>query len=251
MKTGIRTALLFLTLALLLSVHVTAAGAETRLFVNGEPYHGASLVRQGRICVPIRSFCEGLGYRVEWDDAEKAAVVKRNETQAVFPILDGNLIHQGSLYTPLRTLARSLQGTTDWDNASRTASVTIPRPTWTEEDLLWLARIIQAEAGGEPMEGKIAVGNTILARVESNEFPNTIRDVIFDDKYAVQYEPVANGTIWNAPDDESMEAARRVLSGEKAVEDCLYFFNPDKASSTWISDNRTYVTTIGRHVFYA
>ncbi len=101
------------------------------------------------------------------------------------------------------------------------------------------------------MEGKIAVANTILERVASDEFPDTIYGVIFDDKYCVQYEPVSNGTIYNTPDEDCYEAARRALEGEQAVEGCLYFFNPVKATSNWIANNRDYVTTIGNHVFYA
>ena len=101
------------------------------------------------------------------------------------------------------------------------------------------------------MEGKIAVANTILERVASDEFPDTIYGVIFDEKYGTQYEPVSNGTIYNTPDEDCYEAARRALNGEQVVEGCLYFFNPAKATSNWIAENRPYVTTIGNHVFYA
>ena len=121
---------------------------------------------------------------------------------------------------------------------------------YTEEDLLWLARIIEAEAGGEPMEGKIAVGNTILNRVKSADYPDTIYGVLFDRKWGVQYTPTSNGTIWNDPSGDAWDAARRCLEGENPVEDCLFFLNPRIAKSFWIVENREYYCSIGGHDFY-
>ncbi len=118
-------------------------------------------------------------------------------------------------------------------------------------DLYWLSRIINAEAGAEPYRGKVAVGSTILNRVASSEFPNTIKDVIFEYYNGIpQYSPVAEGTIYNTPSDESIQAARDALSGVKPVGNSTYFFNPDKSEGTWIVNNKTYVTRIANHVFY-
>ena len=120
-----------------------------------------------------------------------------------------------------------------------------------DDSVYWLSRIIEAEAGGEPFKGKVAVGEVILNRVESNEFPNTIWGVIFDDKFGIQFEPVANGTIYNTPSSESIEAAKVALSGSNYIGDCLYFLNPKIASSNWIVKNRKFYTTIAKHDFYA
>ena len=67
------------------------------------------------------------------------------------------------------------------------------------DEVLWLSRIIIAESRGESLLGQIAVGNVVLNRVKSRDFPNTIYGVIFDRKYGVQFTPVANGTIYNTP----------------------------------------------------
>ena len=250
-----------------------ALAANTSVIVDGNPYGGSLYVAEGRIYIPLRDFCEGLGYTVEWDPDTYSATVSSGDTQAVFPCNNGSLIYGSSMYTHVRTLASALGGNVTWDGATSTALLAFDRETqpeipqapsndftasdenvaasYTEDELYWLARIVFAEARGESMEGKIAVANTILERVASDEFPDTIYEVIFDDKYCVQYEPVSNGTIYNTPDEDCYEAAKRALEGEKAVEGCLYFFNPVKATSSWIADNRTYVTTIGNHVFYA
>ncbi|WP_352418931.1 cell wall hydrolase [Proteiniborus sp.] len=118
-------------------------------------------------------------------------------------------------------------------------------------DLYWLSRIIQAEAGAEPYKGKVAVGNVILNRVASNSFPNTIKNVIFEYYKGIpQFSPVADGTIYNTPSEESIQAAKDALNGVKPVGNSTYFFNPDKAEGKWIVNNKTYVARIGEHVFY-
>jgi N-acetylmuramoyl-L-alanine amidase len=118
-------------------------------------------------------------------------------------------------------------------------------------DLYWLSRIINAEAGGEQFKGKVAVGSVILNRVSSSAFPNTVKGVIFEYyKNIPQFSPVAEGTIYNTPSQESINAAKEALNGQKPVGNATYFFNPKKAEGKWIVKNKTYVTKIGEHVFY-
>ena len=120
-----------------------------------------------------------------------------------------------------------------------------------ETDLYWLSRIIHAEAEAEPYAGKVAVGNVILNRVKSNLFPNTVKGVIFEYYQGIpQFSPVADGTIYNSPDSNSIQAAKAALAGTNYVGNATYFFNPDKAEGAWIVANKTYVTRIGNHVFY-
>lgn len=109
-----------------------------------------------------------------------------------------------------------------------------------------LAKIINAESKGESMNGKIAVGNVVLNRVKSDGFPDTIESVVYQPG---QFQPVTNGSINQTPSDKSIEAARRVLDGEKVVgDDVIYFYNPAIATDSWIF-TRTVVVTIGNHAF--
>lgn len=166
----------------------------------------------------------------------------------------GVLLEDGRTMVPVRALTEALGGQTEWD---RETGITLtmngqqPKPTaYTAEDLEWLARIISAESRGEPLQGKIAVGTVVLNRVASDEFPNTIHDVIFDDKWGVQFEPVANGTVYNEPTEESVLAAKMCLDGARAAGDSLYFLAPELTDNHWIMENQEYVTTIGCHWFY-
>ena len=122
--------------------------------------------------------------------------------------------------------------------------------SYTSTELDWLAKIIHAEAQGEPQRGKVGVGNVVLNRVKSKEFPNTIYDVIFDRKYGIQFTPIANGSIYNNPAKESYIAAKCALTGENVVGESLYFCNPSISTNFWISNNRAFFTKIGKHEFY-
>ena len=113
-----------------------------------------------------------------------------------------------------------------------------------------MARIISAESRGEPLLGKLAVGTVVLNRVASDEFPDSIYDVIFDNQWGIQFQPVANGTIYNEPTEESMLAAKLCLDGARVAGDSLYFLAPELTDNHWIMENREYVTTIGCHWFY-
>ena len=120
-----------------------------------------------------------------------------------------------------------------------------------DEDLYWLSRIIHAEAQGESYQGKVAVGNVVLNRVSSSQFPNSIKGVVFDKQNGyTQFSPVIDGTIYNTPNNDSVRAAKEVLAGARPVGGALYFLNPQKSTNFWITSNRKYMTTIGKHDFY-
>ena len=162
-----------------------------------------------------------------------------------------------SLYVPIRPLARALELDVKWNAGSR--SVNLTKATWTledaesyynEDELFWLSRIIEAEASGEILEGKIAVGNVVLNRVKDKRYPNTIYGVIFDFKNGIQFTPAYTGTVYNNPSQESIIAAKICLEGYEIVPGVLFFFNPRIATSNWISKNRPFAARIGLHDFY-
>lgn len=118
------------------------------------------------------------------------------------------------------------------------------------EDLYWLSRIISAEAKGESFTGQIGVGTVVLNRVRSQEFPNTVKGVVFDRKYGTQFTPVANGSIYDTPTKSAVVAAKMCLDGYVLSDSVLYFVNPSIATSSWIQNNRKYAFRVGNHEFY-
>ena len=121
---------------------------------------------------------------------------------------------------------------------------------YREDEVYWLSRIINAESCGEPLLGQIAVGDVVLNRVRSPEYPNTIYGVIFDRKYGVQFSPILNGSIYDTPCYNSVLAAKICLEGVDVTSGVKFFLHPATSSSHWIPKTREYAFTIGRHDFY-
>ena len=114
-------------------------------------------------------------------------------------------------------------------------------------DIQLLARAINGEARGESYEGQVAVGAVILNRVKSSKFPNTIAGVIYQ---SGAFTAVSDGQI-NVPIDEKStvyKAAQDALNGWDPTNGCIYYFNPDTATSSWIW-SRPIVKKIGKHTF--
>lgn len=117
----------------------------------------------------------------------------------------------------------------------------------TSGDVDLLARLISAEARGEPYAGQVAVGAVVLNRVESPAFPATISGVIYQ-KGA--FSCLNDGQFWKPVADSAYRAARDALNGSDPSGGALYYFNPATATSKWIW-SRPVITTIGRHRFCA
>ena len=122
---------------------------------------------------------------------------------------------------------------------------------YTESDYNVLLRIVQAEAGGCDMKGKILVANVILNRVESDEFPDTITDVVYEKR---QFSPVSNGSINRCKvEEETVEAVDRALAGEDYSEGALFFMNRRASSGSnvrWFDTHLDYLFQHGGHEFF-
>ena len=263
-----------LTVALSLTTVCSAKAATTvDVHYNIWDMPITGYLKDGTTYVPIRQFFQLLGGSwVTWNSAELSANVRGNANAAFYlgsrtawidsekHQLPGRSYSQdGTFYVPLRGIAEALDCGVSYNSALQRVTLTT-QSTGSQEttgssaykdSVYWLARIIQAESGAEPYRGKLAVGNVILNRVASTDFPNSIYGVIFDRKNGVQFTPVANGTIYNTPSAESIRAAEECLAGTRVVGNCLYFFNPKTATkASWIVQNCRYYTSIGDHDFY-
>ncbi|WP_066067614.1 cell wall hydrolase [Neobacillus soli] len=128
-------------------------------------------------------------------------------------------------------------------------NIVIPNSTITASEKDLLARLVHAEAKGEPYAGKVAVATVILNRVASNDFPNTIKGVvneISNGHYA--FTPVQNGAIKQAADASSKQAVNEALAFKGQGNGSLFFYNPKTAVSKWIY-SRQVTVTIGNHRF--
>lgn len=117
--------------------------------------------------------------------------------------------------------------------------------TYSDNDLILLAKLIYGEARGESYTGQVAVGAVVLNRVKSSSFPNTISGVIYQKN---AFTAVNDGQINLTPNQTAKNAAKDALNGWDPTNGALYYYNPAIATSSWIF-SRTTLTTIGNHVF--
>lgn len=243
------------------------------VYIDGERYNGKAFLYNEVTYVGIRQFCETLaGARVSWNDAtDTATAVSENVTVSAsknaeyiiangryFWVKDGVLIQNGLMYVPVRTLCKAYEASLEWNGEYYSVNVERGNGTiksgseyYESDAVYWLSKIINAESRGEPLTGKIAVGNVVLNRVRSDDYPNTIYGVIFDRKYGVQFSPIADGSINLEPDEESVIAAKLCLEGYTVSDSIMFFINTDAAESLWVSNNRPFAVSIGNHDFYA
>ncbi|NMA92310.1 MAG: LysM peptidoglycan-binding domain-containing protein [Firmicutes bacterium] len=117
-------------------------------------------------------------------------------------------------------------------------------------DLDLFARLVHSESAGEPYLGQVAVAATVLNRVDSYRFPNTIREVIYQvsDGY-YQYSPVQDGRINLPAGQQAHQAVREALGGWDPSYGATGFYNPAKTTNQWVR-SQPVTTVIGNHIFF-
>lgn len=115
--------------------------------------------------------------------------------------------------------------------------------TGAQVDLL--ARLISAEARGEPYSGQVAVGAVVLNRIRHPSFPNTLSGVIYQ---SGAFTCITDGQFNEPVAESAYRAARDALNGVDPSGGAIYYFNPSTATSAWIW-SRPLITVIGKHRF--
>ena len=243
---------------------------QVNLYINNETVEFTGYLINETTYVPLRAFYEEIDQgEINWNNG--IATIKSNEMLlscqqgSNYMTANDRIIYhdqpilniESRIYVPIRSIAKAYSLEVEWYGDTKSVYLTgnpkglkKGKDFYAEDDLYWLSRIIHAESSGESLLGKIAVGNVIINRKNRNDYPNTIKAVIFDKKYGTQFTPVDNGTIYNKPNNESILAAKIVLDGYSVNDKIIFFINPKIASNFWITENRTFVIRIGNHSFY-
>lgn len=272
-KTMILIASVFVVIAMFIPTLALNAEIVSVSYAGKPIYEKERLLVDGVTYVPFRDFYSTtVGAQIKWNAKSSQAAASTTgltvNAKAGEAYIEANgrylytgnknIIHQGTMYIPLRPAAKAIGAHVTWNQASFEAIVTKAgsfiengSSYYNQDDLYWLSRIISAEAKGESLKGKIAVGNVIQNRVKNKQYPNTIKEVIFDRRFGVQFSPTANGSIYDTPTEESIIAAKICLEGYSMNASVLFFLNVDAATNLWIVENCSYVMKIGNHSFYA
>ena len=243
---------------------------DKKVFINSLAYDKTVIVREGvAYAEPVEFFSHFSNFESSGDERSVIIAGEGFDFSALadekyvtangrcFYCPGGVVFEDGRLFVPIEAMAKafSLDCREEQEEVSLSGEcepVLCAGEFYVDDDLYWLSRIISCESMSESFEGKIAVGNVVLNRVCSAEFPPDVKGVVFDSRYGIiQFSPVRGGYIYNDPDPESVAAAKVCLEGVSLSDSILYFMNPALASTSWISDNREAVMTIGHHTFYS
>jgi N-acetylmuramoyl-L-alanine amidase len=239
------------------------------IFSHGLPFQrsiGGRLI-DDTTYVNVRLFAETLGGTATESGGATYVVAAGLEMEVRsgdhYLVANGNYIYVptgvrtigDNVYAPVRLLARAFGAAVEWSDALRTAYIAplgpnsgpIAPTSYDSDDLYWMSRIISAEARGEPFEGKIAVGNVVMNRKNDPWHPNTVKDVIFDNRSGVQFTPAYSGAIYNTPSRDCIAAAALALDGVNVVGEAIYFA---QSLNCWAGHNRVNNATIGGHYFF-
>ncbi|WP_020618108.1 cell wall hydrolase [Paenibacillus daejeonensis] len=259
----------------------------TKITVDGTEISTPAALRHDRMMVPAVLFNQ-LGAQVSWNTQYRSAVVRQGSLTLAFsvhrsysnfvrgqgqwqsdPLGAPAFLQGGRAFVPLAYTAEKLGMTATYDAGSRTVSLrtssgnykpqsiaNINRVSATAEDMKWLYRITEAEAGGESYTGKVAVAASIINRVldTTGYWPDTLKDTIFhvttyNGKSYYQYSPVLDKRIYDAvPSAETIRAVDEAMTGSDPSKGALVFFNPDKTDNQWVR-SRPVTIVIGNHVF--
>lgn len=245
-----------LVLVILITPFTTTdtAGLSETLFItlkiNGQPLYVDTnpYIKQNRTFVPIRFIAEAFHMDVEWIQEEQKAVLKdesriiemwigssrilvNNEEKIIDAGIEGK---NGRTMVPIRFFAELMDFTVTWDDSTYSvlmskegadipASSLLNRP-YTDEDIIWLARIIHAEGLNLSLEVKVAIANVVLNRTKDPGFPDTVHGVIFDTEHSKQFPPAHKpGFTELMPDKICVIAAKMALEGINNIDRCLFF----------------------------
>ena len=248
--------------------HYSIDGYEVpiEIIINNEKIvtNEGAFLENGITYVPVRSISEALGASVEWNPETRTASVTLTGVTVSFSEQSENpentaVVSENTLFVPVRTLAEALGLSAEWDENYYQVHLTAPTLTVGDEyvdqnfrnsDVLLIAQVLQCECGSSSFEGKIAVANIITNRVSHQQFPSSVREVIYDRRGgSVQFPLAYNGRINNVPSTECILAAKCALSGVVVAKDCL-FFQADWVEDSWINRNRTYAMSSGGNAFF-
>ncbi len=126
----------------------------------------------------------------------------------------------------------------------------------TDEEREILCRIVEAEAGGEGLGGKMLVAGVVLNRVENEKFPDTIKEVVFQRDHGIcQFSPVRDGRYQKVKiSEETEEAVDRALMGEDYSRGALYFVSrksADPEKMKWFDRHLRLLYVYGGHEFFS
>lgn len=251
---------------------------DVRVYLDGLLSGRALCTDDGTVYLAVEDMCALLGIQTEtwWNADTQELIVSGSDFvlravagQEYFSVNSrylydprGFFLFDGRSWFPMDDIERIFGGTPtlseDWQSLEIHGDALGVMPggaAWYYDhfgspEIFWLARIIHAEAGNQPLAGRMGVGNVVLNRVASDKYPDEVFGVVFDDKFSVQFDPAASGSVYREPDALDVIAACLCLEGYNTVGESMYFVNASISDDSWFRSTKEFVVRIGDHDFY-
>lgn len=120
-----------------------------------------------------------------------------------------------------------------------------PKTSRLIQEIETMAHVVYGESRGESYQGQVAVAAVILNRVESNDFPDSVHEVVFQRN---AFTAVNDGQYNLQPNDTAYQAVKDAMLGWDPSYGSVYYYNPKLATDQWIF-TRTVTKQIGNHHF--
>lgn len=124
----------------------------------------------------------------------------------------------------------------------------LKKATFSQHEIELLARAVYSESRGEPFKGQVAVAAVILNRADSDQFPNSVKGIIYQPG---AFTAVSDGQINLKPNGSAYKAVYQAIQGADPTKGALYYYNPETATSKWMKNRakKMNAVKIGKHVF--
>ena len=247
---------------------------DSNFYLNERPISGVVLKTvEGKLYAGAEAFFAGALTEAEavWTDGETTVRGKTASGEALsvtarpgnsYIVANGRYLYVPSgvvregetTLVPLETLLAVFPGSTlaEGSNDERaeatlsSALLTSGEAFYDAESVDLIARVIYNEACWEPFQGKVALANLIMNRVNDRHFPNNVRDVLYAKG---QFTVVKRSSFWSlTPDESCYTAAKLAMDGAEVVPGAVYYCT--KGLKSWISRNCPLLYTINNHDFY-
>lgn len=201
---------------------------------------------------------ESASFETEGENVQKSAAADGNETAEGAAAAAESKDAEGATSAAENEAVEGIAAAAENADAEGAAEVAddavfakASAPAMSAGDYKILQKIVQAESGNCDLTGKILVANVVLNRVNSSQFPDNVKDVVYQKS---QFSPVSNGSIDRCTvSAQTKEAVDRALAGEDYSQGALYFMNRAAAkagSVRWFDRELTYLFRHGGHEFY-
>ena len=264
MKHRWRTGAAGVLAALMMTTSAGAVGAAIE--IDGMSLGaGEAWIENGTSYVTLAAFSRETGRSLSWDgtsaqmdgggldlEATPGAIYVWSNERGLY-VAETVRVVNGRAVLPLRVLADASGSTLTWDGSTAALSTwgaVPPQADYDQEDLYWLSRIISAESRGEPLVGQIAVGNVVLNRTESDQFPDTVKEVVFDSQYAVPVHPRGQRDHLSGARSLLRSGGQAVPGGGGGGGGQPLLLCPCGVRRQLDHPERTYYAAIGSHHFY-